>query len=127
MIKIGDGYITPIGQSTPVKDKKKSTTAITHKEGKLKSKAANLKQCFESDDEDEEEFEPATTASAPSSSPSKSKLIYQMAQRLPRRPFKCEECGKSFKHKHYMKFHTRSHSGEKPLPCENCGKSFATP
>ena len=56
--------VTPIGQSTPVKDKGKSARVVIHNQGKPK---ANLKQCFESDDEDEEEFEPATTASAPSS------------------------------------------------------------
>ena len=45
---------------------------------------------------------------------------------LPTKTFICEECGKSFKDKNYIKLHKRSHSGEKPHPCEDCGKSFTT-
>ena len=67
--------ITPIGQSTPVKDKKKSTTAVIHNQGKLKSKAANLKQCFESDDDDNEEI--GQRSAAAESDRSKSKIIYR--------------------------------------------------
>ena len=55
--------VTPIGQSTPVKDKGKLTTAIL--QNQPKSKVTNRKQCFESDVENDEDVGPATTASAP--------------------------------------------------------------
>ena len=96
--------ITPIGQSTPVKDKKKSTAVVTLNQGKLKSKAANLKQCFESDDDDNEEIGPA----AAESDRSKSKIIYRREQALPTKTFICEDCGKSFENKWYIKLHKRS-------------------
>lgn len=41
------------------------------------------------------------------------------------KPYMCENCGKSFASKEYLKHHARIHSGLKPYKCENCGRAFA--
>lgn len=41
------------------------------------------------------------------------------------RPFKCHECGKSFRYPSLLEIHKRIHSKEKPYQCKVCGKSFS--
>nr|XP_005171531.2 zinc finger protein 263 isoform X1 [Danio rerio] len=48
-------------------------------------------------------------------------------QRLPTslKPFRCEECGKSFMQRTKLITHGRVHTGEKPFRCRFCGKMFS--
>ncbi|KAJ8869816.1 hypothetical protein PR048_028825 [Dryococelus australis] len=40
------------------------------------------------------------------------------------KPYKCEQCGRSFTESSHLTSHRRTHTGEKPYKCEQCGRSF---
>ncbi|XP_039185973.1 zinc finger protein 91-like [Crotalus tigris] len=43
------------------------------------------------------------------------------------KPYKCLDCGKSFRDSNYLASHKRIHTGEKPYKCRVCGKGFNFP
>ncbi|XP_055321232.1 zinc finger protein 888-like [Sitodiplosis mosellana] len=42
-----------------------------------------------------------------------------------KRDFICDICSKSFRMKHHLVIHLKTHTGEKPYQCEVCSKNFA--
>ncbi|XP_011799201.1 PREDICTED: zinc finger protein 394 [Colobus angolensis palliatus] len=54
-----------------------------------------------------------------------SNLFETQRQLREERPYKCGNCGKSFKQRSDLFRHQRIHTGEKPYGCQECGKSFS--
>ncbi|NXW12022.1 ZN189 protein, partial [Fregetta grallaria] len=40
------------------------------------------------------------------------------------KPYKCSDCGRSFRWNSDLINHQRTHTGERPYKCLKCGKSF---
>ncbi|XP_040836321.1 zinc finger protein 394 isoform X1 [Ochotona curzoniae] len=53
-----------------------------------------------------------------------SDLLNPQRQFHDKRPYKCNNCEKSFKQRSDLLKHQRIHTGEKPYKCQECGKSF---
>jgi len=41
------------------------------------------------------------------------------------KPYKCDQCDKSFSQNSSLTTHKRTHTGEKPYECDQCDKSFS--
>jgi hypothetical protein len=48
-----------------------------------------------------------------------------LQQKYNNRPFKCDQCSRSFSRNHDLKRHKRIHLVVKPFPCGHCEKSFS--
>ncbi|KAG5271060.1 hypothetical protein AALO_G00175440 [Alosa alosa] len=43
---------------------------------------------------------------------------------IDKKPLKCRDCGRGFRHRSVLELHMRIHSKDKPYRCNECGKSF---
>ncbi|NXB38990.1 ZN267 protein, partial [Eulacestoma nigropectus] len=50
-----------------------------------------------------------------------SNLVVQEQLRDREKPYKCLECGKSFRTSSHLLCHQRIHTGERPYKCGECG------
>ncbi|XP_044215996.1 zinc finger protein 628 [Thunnus albacares] len=53
-----------------------------------------------------------------------SRLTHHQRSHNNERPYRCNLCPKAFKGSSALLYHQRSHSGEKPYKCQDCGKAF---